>query len=138
METAFTPGTRLLVVFDGRCGFCNGSVRWLARRDRLDRLRFAPSEDPHVSALLTAAHSSPVLNSLIVVRNARILIRSDAVLAALAELPAPWPSLAILLRAVPRPLRDLAYRTVARIRYRLGGRLHSCPLPSPAERAKFL
>jgi len=27
-------GMRLLVIYDGRCAFCNRSVRWFLRRDR--------------------------------------------------------------------------------------------------------
>ena len=41
-------GGRLLVVFDGRCGFCNRAVRWFLRRDRRDRLRFVASESAEV------------------------------------------------------------------------------------------
>jgi len=68
----------------------------------------------------------------------RLLARSDAVLAVLAELPQPWPALAAILRLIPRPLRDLVYRLVARWRYRIWGRLESCPIPTAAERDRFL
>ena len=43
---------RLLVVYDGECGFCNRSIRWCLRRDGKDRLRFAPSTDPDCCGLL--------------------------------------------------------------------------------------
>lgn len=139
---------RLLVVFDGRCGFCNGSVRWLARRDRRDRLRFVAAEDARAAALLDrhgmgAAAFALTPSTLLVVRMAQgevkqVLLRSDAVAAALGELTGPWPAVAVLLQTVPRAVRDLGYRAVAGMRYRLGGRLEACPLPSAAERAKFL
>jgi predicted DCC family thiol-disulfide oxidoreductase YuxK len=60
------------------------------------------------------------------------------VVALLLELPRPWPAVAILLRTVPRPLRDLGYRLIARWRYRIWERLESCPVPTPDERARFL
>jgi len=141
-------GDRLLVIFDGRCGLCNRAVRWFLARDRRDRLRFVPSESPKVAALLArhgldaqAATDGP--GSILVVRDAgrpteRLLNRSDAVLALLAQLPSPWPAVATLLRWVPRPLRDLAYRLVARWRYRIWGRLESCPIPTAKERSRFL
>jgi predicted DCC family thiol-disulfide oxidoreductase YuxK len=56
----------------------------------------------------------------------------------LAELPGPWPSVARILRFIPRSLRDVGYRIVARLRYRIWGRLENCPIPTEAERAKFL
>jgi len=141
-------GPRLLVVFDGKCGFCNAAVRWLARRDGRDRLRFTPADSQRVAALLDrhglgAAAFAEGAGTLVVVREAggadeRLLVRSDAVAALLAEFPGAWPAVGVVLRAVPRPLRDLGYRWVARVRYRLGGRVLACPLPTEREREKFL
>jgi predicted DCC family thiol-disulfide oxidoreductase YuxK len=139
---------RLVVIFDGHCGLCNRSVRWFLARDRNDRLRFAPSSSPKVAAVLARhgcnpASISAIPDSILVVRNPdtpleQLLLRSDAVLAMLVELPRPWPSIASLLRLVPRPLRDLGYRIVARLRYHIWGKLDSCPLPTAAERERFL
>jgi predicted DCC family thiol-disulfide oxidoreductase YuxK len=56
----------------------------------------------------------------------------------LAELPRPWPAVAVAIRLFPRPLRDLGYHLVARWRYRLWGRLETCPIPTVAERERFL
>jgi hypothetical protein len=52
---------RLLVIYDGECGFCNQSIRWLLRRDRKDHLRFASSTAPAVQELL-AAHGMPAVS----------------------------------------------------------------------------
>ena len=139
---------RLLVVFDGTCALCNRMVRWFLRRDRLDRLRFTASGSAEVAALL-ARHKIgiPELeagpNTILVVRDCGeaaecVLVRSDAVLALLGELPQPWPSVAAALGWIPRPLRDLGYRLIACWRYRIWGRLESCPLPTPEERVRFL
>jgi predicted DCC family thiol-disulfide oxidoreductase YuxK len=46
--------------------------------------------------------------------------------------------LGYLLRAVPTFLRNAAYGLFARNRYRLTGRYEVCPLPTEAERMKFL
>ena len=141
-------GSRLLVIYDGRCGLCNRSVRWFLRRDTRDRMRFIPSESPRVADLLTrSGFASPDLPdgpaTILVVHNLdqpseRVLTRSAAILALLAELPSPWPFTAALFRIVPRALRDLLYRFIARIRYRVWGRYDTCPIPTPAERARFL
>lgn len=136
-------GPRLLVLFDGHCGFCNASVRWLLRHDRQDRMRFAPSDDQRVASILARHNLAPDPSSILVLRNTgtpaeQLLMRSEAAIAMLAALPPPWPAAAAALRIIPRPLRDLGYRIVARIRYRLAGRLESCPVPTPAERARFL
>jgi predicted DCC family thiol-disulfide oxidoreductase YuxK len=141
-------GGRLLVVFDGRCGFCNRAVRWFLRRDRLDRLRFVASESPKIAGLLARQGFAAVdpgkgPGSILVVRNAesseeRVLMQSGAVAVMLAVLPGPWPVVGRVLRWIPRPLRDLGYRLMARWRYRIWGRLENCPLPTAEERARFL
>jgi predicted DCC family thiol-disulfide oxidoreductase YuxK len=139
---------RLLVVFDGHCGLCNRMVRWFLRRDSRVRLRFAASDSAKVAELL-ARHKIgiPELeggpSTILVVREfggagEEILVRSDAVMVMLRELPQPWPAVAAALRWIPRPVRDGGYRLIARWRYRIWGRLESCPLPAAEERARFL
>jgi predicted DCC family thiol-disulfide oxidoreductase YuxK len=141
-------GDRLLVIFDGYCGFCNHSVRWFLRRDRLDKLRFVPFESPRVASLLArhgvdAATAALGADTILVIRNPereaeRVLVRSEAGLAMLGVLPRPWPGVVTVLRWVPRPIRDFAYRLVARWRYRIWGHLDTCPIPTPQERERFL
>jgi predicted DCC family thiol-disulfide oxidoreductase YuxK len=141
-------GDRLLVIFDGHCGFCNRSVRWFLRRDLHDRLRFAASQSPQVAELLARHGFAPSdlesgPNTILVVRDAdgpseRVLVRSDAAVAMLLELPRPWPVFGRVFGWIPRPARDLGYRLIARWRYRIWGRLETCPLPTEEERERFL
>jgi predicted DCC family thiol-disulfide oxidoreductase YuxK len=145
-ELADRMANRLLVVYDGECGFCNRSIRWLLRQDRHDRLRFAPSSAPEIQELLGLHGYIPSVSgpdTVLVFRNAGthiedLLVRSNAVLACLRVLPQPWPVLASLLRLVPRPIRESAYRYIARERYRIWGRFESCPIPTQEERQHFL
>jgi predicted DCC family thiol-disulfide oxidoreductase YuxK len=135
-------GDRLLVIYDGVCGFCNRSVRWFLARDRNDRLRFVASDllaRHGLNAAIATGNSGTILVAQALGTPAEtLLIRSDAVLAMLAQLPSPWPNLAAVLRTIPRSLRDLGYRLVARWRYRVWGRLDSCPIPTAQDRARFL
>jgi len=144
MNSLAELGGRLLVVYDGHCGLCNKSVRWLLKRDRAERLRFVASESPQMAGLLPRhGFSATGPETILVVREAgepkeQILARSEAVVALLRELPWPWPWVAAGLRWTPRVLRDKGYRLVARWRYRLWGRLESCPIPTPEQRERFL
>jgi predicted DCC family thiol-disulfide oxidoreductase YuxK len=141
-------GDRLLVVYDGVCGFCNLSVRWFLTRDRHDRLRFVPSDSPKLADLfarhgLDAAMATGNSGTILVAQALetpaeRLLVRSDAVIAMLRALPSLWPAFAAVLRIIPLSLRDLGYRLIARYRYRIWGRLDSCPIPTAQERARFL
>jgi len=148
MADGIEVGDRLLVIFDGYCGFCNMSVRWFLRRDRLDRMRFVPSESPLVTGLL-ARHglggpgSRLGLDTIVVVRDAggeneRVFTRSNAAREMLRELPEPWQAAGVVFGWVPQAVRDVGYRVIARWRYRIWGRLESCPLPRAEERGRFL
>jgi predicted DCC family thiol-disulfide oxidoreductase YuxK len=121
----------LLVLFDGRCGLCQGSVGWLLRRDRHRRLRFAPLQGTTAAPWRPAAGAA--LDTLVVVSGggagARVLVRSAAALAALTTLGGGWALLAALLGLVSRPLADTLYRAVARLRHRLGGPVRELPDP---------
>ena len=44
-----------LMLYDGLCGFCNWSVRWVIERDRHDRVRFAPLQSGIAEAVFLAA-----------------------------------------------------------------------------------
>jgi predicted DCC family thiol-disulfide oxidoreductase YuxK len=142
---------RLLVVFDGECGFCNGAIRWFLQRDGNDRLRFAPSSDPAVAEILASHGYSAsktqnldnAADTILVLRGVgtpveELLVRSNAIQVCLRALPQPWRLLASLFRLVPRPLREAAYRFIAANRYRVAGRYAVCPMPTAAERAHFL
>jgi predicted DCC family thiol-disulfide oxidoreductase YuxK len=135
----------VLVIYDGQCGLCSRTVRWLLRRDRHARLRFIAAESPRAAGLIARSGiaSSPGTrpSSILAVHDAetpqeRIDSRSEAIRTVLRELPQPWPFAAAALGLVPRSLRDLAYQLIARLRHRLGPR--SCPAFTPAERQRFL
>jgi predicted DCC family thiol-disulfide oxidoreductase YuxK len=55
----------------------------------------------------------------------------------LSQLGSIW-KLSGVGRVLPRMLRDLVYKFVARNRYRVFGKHESCMLPEPKHRAKFL
>jgi predicted DCC family thiol-disulfide oxidoreductase YuxK len=134
--------TRHLILYDGFCALCNWSVRFVAARDRAERFAFAPLRGA-TAADVFAHHRQPAdLETMVLVldagtRHERLAVRSEGVLLACRELGPPW-SLLAALRLVPAPLRDAAYRLVARYRYRVFGRYDSCPVPPAELRKRFL
>ena len=132
------------VLYDGTCGLCDRTVQWLLARDRAGALRFATLDGTTGSAVRARHPGLPPADETIVLVEAperageRVLVRSDAVLAAVARLGGGWRLVEVLLRLVPRPLRDAAYRFIARRRTRWFGRLDACKVPTAAERPRFL
>ena len=133
-----------VVLYDGVCGLCNGFVQFVIARDDDARFRFAPLQGPFAAAVLARQGRtvSATPETILLVEDVglpveRLLERSDAALAIVGALGGGW-RLTRALRLVPRFLRDAVYAGVARIRYRVFGRLDACAVPSSAVRARFL
>lgn len=137
------PPDATLVLYDGVCGLCNGTVKFLLRRDRRDRFRFAALQGDLGRDLVRARGGDPEeLSTLWLLQRVgqpdeRVWKRGRAGVLALAALGGAW-SLFHFLRLLPTALLDLGYRALAARRYRLGGRLESCPVPPPEHRRKFV
>lgn len=133
-----------IVLYDGVCGLCNRLVQFLLKRDKHDHLRFASLQSDFAAKVLGRHGIDPKdLDTLHVVEDfeklgERVLHRSDAILRAGRELGGLWAVAASIARILPHPLRDLAYRFVARNRYRVFGKYETCLLPEPNQRKKFL
>jgi predicted DCC family thiol-disulfide oxidoreductase YuxK len=128
---------RAVVLFDGTCAFCEGSVLFVARRDPAGRFRFAPSQSPQAEALLARyGVTRAAARSIILVDAGRVYLRSDAALRIAAGLTPPWSWLRVFL-AVPRPIRDAVYRVVATVRHRIAGPSKACHVPPPALRSRL-
>ena len=131
-----------VLLYDGLCGFCNGTVQFVLPRDRSRRIHFAPLQGEYAHEVLARHPELAAVDSLILVEphengGERVSVRSDSVLRLAPYLGGPW-RLGTVLRIVPRSLRDWAYDLFARNRYRLFGRYESCPLPTPEQRGRFL
>lgn len=127
-----------IVLFDGTCGFCEASVRFIARRDPAGYFRFAPSQWPEAQATL-ARHglTRDAARSLVLIEDGRVYLRSTASLRVAARLTAPWRWARVLLW-IPRPVRDAVYRAVAAIRHRLARPSNACHMPPPELRGRLI
>lgn len=122
------PDDRPLVLFDGDCALCSGSARTILKADRAGLFRLAPTQSPLGQALLTHyGVSSDDPATMLLIQDGVAHVRSDAVLAIAAQLPAPY-RWAIIGRIVPQFIRDRLYDVVARRRRRFPGSTW-CALP---------
>jgi predicted DCC family thiol-disulfide oxidoreductase YuxK len=133
-----------IILYDGVCGLCNRLVRFVLKRDRNDRFRFAALQSNFARKLLERHGRAPDdLDTFYLVLDEgqsteRLLARNEATIAVLEELGGIWRIFGELLRLFPRRFGDWQYNLIARSRYRMFGRYDSCPLPDPKARHKFL
>ena len=127
-----------VVLFDGVCNLCSGSVQFLLKRDPEGRFRFASLQSDAGRSLI-AEHGLDVdaLSSVLLIEDGQVWQESSAALRIARHLPGAWKLLRVFA-AVPRPLRDAAYRWIARNRYRWFGKTETCWLPTPELKARFL
>ena len=126
-----------IVLYDGECGLCHRSVKFLIKRDK-GQLWYAPLQG-ETAAQLRARHPEipTTLESVVLVVGDRVHLRSKAFLYGAKYLTRPW-RWAYHLRWLPALVLDLGYRLIARIRYRIWGKYDACQRPSVEQQAQLL
>lgn len=132
-----------VLLYDGLCGFCDGTVQFILRHDRRGTMRFATLQGEFARQVVERHPELAGVDSLVLVERdgssggERVFVRSTGALRVARYLGGAW-NLARALAIVPRFLRDGVYDGFARIRYRVFGRYDSCPIPTPEQRARFI
>ena len=133
----------MIVLFDGVCNLCNKSVQFIIKRDPHNQFFFASFQFRSVRKqrkigrnLLNKYHLSEV-DSVILLKEDRYYLESDAALEICSHLTGGWKLLAIL-KVIPPFIRDPLYRIIARNRYKWFGKQDSCMLPTEEMKKRFL
>lgn len=130
-----------VILFDGVCNLCNASVQWVIERDPKGRFHFGALQSQAARAALLDADPSVDVDglpdSVLLVDSDGVHQRSTAALRVARGLGFPY-SLLWAAVIVPRPVRDWAYRLIARNRYRWFGRKDSCMVPTPELAERFI
>jgi len=133
-----------VLFFDGECGLCNRVVRLMLRLDRRAVLRFARLQGSTAQGYLRT-HGLPTtdFDSLVFVPDwarhdqPEYLVRTEGALAALRAIGG-WGRVLSGFRVMPRTWRDVAYKLIARFRYRIWGEWKPRPLARPEWSERFL
>jgi predicted DCC family thiol-disulfide oxidoreductase YuxK len=137
-----SPGTvdatKNIILFDGVCNLCNGFVQFIIKRDKRIVFHFASLQSDFGQVQLkNYAVDTSQLRTIVLIRSNRVLQQSDAVLEIARNLPGGWPLL-YGFKIIPRFIRDLIYRLIARNRYRMFGKKDACWIPTPELSQRFL
>ena len=128
---------KALVLFDGVCNLCEGSVQWILKRDLHNTFVFASLQDDQAKELLKSYGLQPeLLESVVVIYQKKVYTQSTAALRIVQLLGFPY-NLLLIGYVLPRIIRDYLYKLVARNRYRWFGKKESCWLPKQEWSKKF-
>ncbi len=135
-----TPAEPDVVFYDGGCGLCHATVRFVLARDPAGVFAFAPLDGALFARALGPAARAVLPDSVVLrTRTGEVLVRSRAVLAIGRRLGGPWRVLAGVAALLPTSLLDAGYAGIARVRRRLfAAPQDSCPLVPGHLRARFL
>ncbi len=124
--------SKILVVMDAQCSICAKGARWIAANDARDEFRIVPLQTQLGRDLMLQNDSDPDdPASWLVLDNGRALKGMNAWFFVSKRLN-QYQKLATALRLIPRPVRDLGYRIVAKNRRRIFAADDLCHMPDPA------
>jgi len=126
-----------IILFDGTCNVCNASVQFIIKRDPKAQFHFASLQSEVGQKLLQCFNVHPDLDTIVLIDERKMYTASSAVLRICKYLPASWKVFYGFI-IVPKPLRDIFYRIVAKNRHRFLQEKTSCILPTPDVTKRFL
>ena len=127
-----------VVFFDGVCNLCNGTVQFLLKIDKHQRLQFGSLQGETAKRILLTYQISPEkLSSIIFIHQNKVYTESTAVLEICKVIGGAW-RLLYIFKVIPAFIRNGIYKRIARNRYQWFGKRSSCKIPTLSERGRFL
>lgn len=127
-----------ILLFDGVCNLCNGTVQFVIERDPKAKVKFASLQSQFAKQQFQShGIANNYLDSIVLLEAGKVFVKSTAALKLSRHMNGLWPLLQLLL-IIPRPIRDVVYDWIARNRYGWFGKQGSCWIPTPALRGRFI
>ncbi|GAA4836252.1 thiol-disulfide oxidoreductase DCC family protein [Algivirga pacifica] len=130
--------TTKVILFDGVCNLCNGTVNFIIDRDPKGKFQFASLQSEEGEKVLQQNGIAEVsLDSVVLLKNGQLYKKSTAALHIARELKGAWPLFYGFI-IVPRFIRDGVYNWIAKNRYKWFGKSDACRIPTPELKERFL
>ncbi len=127
---------KTIVFFDGECGFCNGTVRFLLNNDKNKTIHYSPLQSEFAQDFFKEKGVSiKELSTLFVYTDYRLFQKSAAFFSLLPHLKILWRFL-YLGKLIPICWRDRIYDMIAKRRHNI--LTERCILPNAEERSRML
>lgn len=126
-----------LILFDGKCHFCDSSVQFIIKRDQYAQFSFASLQSETGQKILKDYHLNNDLDSMLLIEDGKAFVKSTAALHIAKHLDGLW-KWSYMFILIPSFIRDIFYHMLAKNRYKWFGRKESCEIPSPEMRKRFL
>lgn len=128
-----------VMLFDGKCVFCNGAVHFALDREQAPQLRFAALQS-EAGLALSKQYGLPTTDfrTFVIIRDGKAYTRFEAAVQLGYLIGGRWSTLAkIMDTLVPDFIGNPVYRLLWPLR-KIFGASAQCILPSPQLRARLL
>ncbi len=127
-----------IILFDGVCNLCNGSVNFILKHERSALFRFASIQSETGKTLLQWCKlPKDFSEAVIYIENGNIHQGSTAALKIGQRLKFPWSMFSSVGLLVPRIIRDWVYHQIGTHRYQWFGKRDVCMVPTKELKARF-
>ncbi|MRT15855.1 thiol-disulfide oxidoreductase DCC family protein [Vitellibacter sp. q18] len=127
-----------IILFDGVCNLCNGTVIFIIKRDKKKVFKFAALQS-EIGQELTSKFNIDTLkvDSIILLDGEKHYKKSSAALRIAKQLSGAYPLLFGFV-VVPKFIRNAVYDYIAKNRYKWFGKKESCMIPTAELKSRFL
>lgn len=115
-----------IVLYDGFCFLCDKTITYLIEIDKERQLRYHTLESENTKP-----------DTVQLFYKGQIYERSD-VLVEIAKILKSPSFIMRMIKYIPKSIRDLGYRIIAKNRYRIWGKSETCLIPQPDIQQLFL
>lgn len=127
-----------IAVMDASCALCSWGARMLHRLDRSGEIKIAPIQSQTGADLMRANGLDPAdPYTWLFIEDGTVWRDFDAVIR-IGQRSGGVGRILVVLKVLPRRVREWLYQRVARNRYAMFGRGDMCALPDPTFRARLL
>ena len=127
-----------ILLFDGLCNLCNGSVNFILKRDKIGKFKFASLQSGRGIDLCKQHNiDTNIVDSIVLIKNDSVFIKSSAVLEIVKDMPIGWRLFRIGI-ILPKFICDWLYDIIAKHRYKIFGKKDECPIPPKDVQYRFL
>ena len=128
-----------IILFDGVCNLCNGSVVFVLQREKEPVFQFASIQSEAGKTWLRWCRlPEDYSQTVVLIDGGRVYLGSTAALKIGQTLKFPWSFLSQAGFIVPKFIREWVYQQIALNRYQWFGKREICMVPTQELRARFL
>jgi len=125
-----------ILFYDGVCGMCNGLINFMLAEDKNQTLLFAPLQGKTAYKNVDSKYLVK-LSTIVYQEKDKTYTETNAIIHALYAMGGIY-KLAIVLKLIPKFIRDKVYLFISANRYNWFGKTETCQIPSLETRGRLL